>query len=160
MVTGAHAERVAAAARAFADARPDGERLRLVHAPGHAQGLSASLKQAVRSLPTDATGLLLFLGDMPGVPHATLQPLAEALASGALAAAPRCRGERGHPVALSSALFPELLALGGDRGAAGVLASLGDRLALIDTMDEGVLYDVDTPKDLIRSPAERAPATL
>ena len=160
VVTGAHADRVAAAARAFAEARPDGERLRLVHAPDHAQGLSASLKQAVRSLPTDATGLLLFLGDMPGVPHAVLQPLAAALAAGAPAAAPRCRGERGHPVALSSALFPELLALGGDRGAAGVLASLGDRLALIDTTDEGVLYDIDTPKDLIRSLAERAPATL
>ena len=153
VVTGAHADLVAAAAEAFAAARADGERLRLVHAADHAQGLSASLKQAVRSLPANAAGLLLFLGDMPGVPHAALQALADALAAGALAAAPRCRGERGHPVALSSALFDELLALDGDRGAARVLAGLGDRLALIDTPDEGVLYDVDTPQDLTRAPA-------
>jgi xanthine dehydrogenase accessory factor len=158
VVTGAHADPVAAAARAFAAARPDGARLRLVHAPDHAQGLSASLKQAVRSLPEDAQGMLLFLGDMPGVPHAILQPLADALAAGALAAAPRCRGERGHPVALSGALFPALLELDGDRGAARVLSSLGERLVLIDTPDDGVLYDIDTPSDLTRAPAQSVSA--
>ncbi len=152
VVTGAHAEAVGASARAFADGRPNGPPLRLVHAADHAQGLSASLKQAVRSLPGDATGILLFLGDMPGVPTGALQPLADALASGALAAAPRYRGERGHPVAISRALFGELLTLDGDRGAAKVLAGLGERLALIETSDEGVLYDVDTPQDLTRAP--------
>jgi xanthine dehydrogenase accessory factor len=153
LVTGAHAEAVAACAHAFADARPDGSRLRLVHAADHAEGLSASLKVGVRSLPADAVGLLLFLGDMPNLPPGVLQPLADALASGALAAAPRFRGERGHPVAISRALFPELMKLGGDRGAARVLAGLGERLALIETAEEGVLYDVDTPQDLTRAPA-------
>ena len=98
--------------------------------------------------------MLLFLGDMPGAPAALGQPLADALAAGALAAAPSHQGRRGHPVALSSALFPELLTLEGDRGAAQVLAGLGERLALIDTADPGVLYDVDTREDLTRtSPA-------
>ncbi len=152
VVTGAHGEAVAASARAFAAARPEGPGLRLVHAADHAKGISASLKQAVRSLPEGAAGMLLFLGDMPGVPSGVLQPLADALASGALAAAPRHGGERGHPVAISSALFAQLMALDGDRGAAKVLAGLGERLALIETADEGVLYDVDTPQDLTRAP--------
>ena len=153
VVTGAHAEEVAASAHAFAAPRPDGSRLRIVHASDHPQGLSASLKQGIRSLPADAEGMLLFLGDMPDAPHAVLQPLADALGSGALAAAPVHRGERGHPAAISSALFPELLKLEGDRGAARVLAGLGEGLALIETADDGVLYDVDTPQDLTRAPA-------
>ena len=152
VVTGAHAAPVAACARAFAESRPDGERLRLVHAVDHAEGLAASLRTAAASLPDDAGGLLLFLGDMPGVPAGIAQPLADALGKGALAAAPSHGGRRGHPAAISRALFPQLLALQGDRGAARVLAGLGDGLALVETSDPGVLYDVDTPEDLTRSP--------
>ncbi len=149
LVTGAHAEAVEACALAFADGRPDGARLRIVHAPDHAEGLSASLRAGMRCLPEEATGMLLFLGDMPGVPAGVAEPLAGALASGALAAAPRHAGRRGHPVAISKALFPELMKLDGDRGAARVLADLGDRLALVDTDDAGVLLDIDQPSDLV-----------
>jgi molybdenum cofactor cytidylyltransferase len=57
-------------------------------------------------------------------------------------------GRRGNPVLLSSALFPQLLALTGDAGARGVLQGLGDRLALVESPDDGVLFDVDEPGDL------------
>ena len=150
VVTGAHSGPIAACARAFAEGRADAARLRIVHADGHAEGLAASLRAAVESLPEGAGGMLLFLGDMPSVPAAIAQPLADALASGAPAAAPSCDGRRGHPAVISSALFPDLLKLQGDRGAAQVLAALGERLALIETSDLGVLYDVDTREDLTR----------
>ena len=150
VVTGAHSGPIAACARAFAEGRADAARLRIVHAADHAEGLAASLRAGVESLPEGAGGMLLFLGDMPSVPAAIAQPLADALASGAPAAAPSCDGRRGHPAAISSALFPDLLKLQGDRGAAQVLAGLGERLALIETSDLGVLYDVDTREDLTR----------
>lgn len=148
VVTGAHADQVAAAATAFAAARADGARLRILHAPGWSQGLSASLRCGVEGLPPDAQGALLFLGDMPRIPHAVLKPLAEALAAGAPAAAAAFRGERGHPVAVSAALFSALCDQDGDRGAAAVLKRLGERLVLIEAPDEGVLFDVDEPADL------------
>ncbi len=153
VVTGAHADEVAACARAFAFGGPDAARLHLVHASDHADGLSASLRRGLSSLPADADGLMLFLGDMPGAPDGVLQPLAAALAAGAPAAAPRCRGRRGHPVAISRALFPELMTLTGDRGAAAVLADLGETLQLIDTEDDGVLLDIDAPADLEKAGA-------
>ena len=53
---------------------------------------------------------------------------------------------------LSRALFPDLLALTGDAGARGVLQALGDRLALVESPDDGVLFDVDRVSDLT-SPA-------
>jgi len=85
---------------------------------------------------------------MPRAPTAVLGPMAEAVRAGALAAAPVFRGQRGNPVLLARELFPQLLALTGDAGARGVLQGLGDRLALIESPDDGVLFDVDRRSDL------------
>lgn len=140
--------RVPEAAQAFAATIGRTERLRLVHAERAAQGMAQSLKAAIAALPPDAAGAFIFLGDMPRVPHAVLQPLAEALAAGAPAAAPIFGGQRGHPILFAADLFPRLLDLDGDRGGAAVLKALGDCLALIPAPDDGVLFDVDRPADL------------
>ena len=63
-------------------------------------------------------------------------------------AAPSFAGQRGHPVLFASTLYPALLGLSGDRGAASVLAGLGDGLALVAAASDGVLFDVDQPADL------------
>ena len=144
VVTGADAQAVAAAARAFDD------RVRIVHAAEHAEGMGASLRTGIASLPDDAPGAFVFRGDMPRVPQAVLAALAEALARGAPAAAPIFGGRRGNPVLLGRELFPDLLALQGDEGARRILQSLGDRLALVEAPDDGVLFDVDQPSDLNR----------
>jgi molybdenum cofactor cytidylyltransferase len=140
------------AARAFAGRGDQGERLRIVHAADYASGLSASLRAGVASLPPDADGAFVFLGDMPAIPHGVLSPLAEALAQGAQAAAPTFAGRRGNPVLFSRPLFARLLTLEGDEGARQVLSGLGDALALVPTDDPGVLFDVDLPQDLRREP--------
>lgn len=144
VVTGAGAEAVAAAARAF------DPRVRIVHAADHAEGMGASLRAGVASLPADAAGAFVFLGDMPRVPLAVLPKMAEAVAAGAPAAAPIFQGRRGNPVLLGRELFPRLLALSGDAGARAVLQALGPRLALVEAPDDGVLFDVDRPDDLKR----------
>lgn len=122
--------------------------IRTVTAKDHALGLSASLKAGVAALPSSASGVLIFLGDMPLVPHAVLAPLAEALDAGAPAAAPEFDGRLGHPVALSARLFPQVLALQGDRGARALLEALGEALVRISAPDDGVLLDVDRPDQL------------
>ena len=142
VVTGSDAVVVGAAAQAF------DPRIRLVHAPDHAEGMGASLRAAIAGLSADVGGAFVFLGDMPRVPHEVLMPLAQALFAGAPAAAPTFDGRRGHPVLLGRALFPDLLALTGDTGARAVLQRLGDRLALVEAPDDGVLFDVDAPGDL------------
>jgi molybdenum cofactor cytidylyltransferase len=153
VVTGAHAHAVAAAARAFATARGLEARLRIVHAPDHTQGLSASIRAGVAALPSDAGGAFLFLGDMPRAPHAVLAPLAAALREGAQAAAPCFAGRRGHPVLVSGALLPRLLVLQGDRGAGELLQSLGAGVVLVEAPDDGVCFDVDEPGDLAGQPS-------
>lgn len=142
VVVGAGAAAVADAARHF-----DASTL-VVHAADYAEGMGASLRTGIASLPPDTAGAFVFLGDMPRAPHAVLRPMAEAVSAGAAAAAPVFQGRRGNPVLLSRALFPQLLALTGDAGARGVLQALGDRLALIESPDDGVLFDVDRIEDL------------
>jgi molybdenum cofactor cytidylyltransferase len=142
VVTGADREAVEAAAKAFDPA------VRLVHAADYAAGMAASLKAGIAALPADADAAFVFLGDMPRVPHAVLGPLAEAVAAGALAAAPAFAGRRGNPVVLARALFPRVAGLAGDVGARPILEGLGADLALVETADDGILFDVDARDDL------------
>jgi len=140
--------KVATAVRAYAASADAGDRLVLTQAERHAEGLSASLAAGIAALAPDCSGAFVFLGDMPRIPMAVLPRLAEALDQGALAAAPTFGGRRGHPVLFSASLFPDLLRLSGERGAASVVAGLGDRLTLVDAPDDGVLFDVDRPADM------------
>jgi molybdenum cofactor cytidylyltransferase len=142
VVTGAEAEAVAAATKAFDPA------IRIVHAADHAEGMAASLRAGVASLAPEVEAAFVFLADMPRVPPAVLAPLAEAVAAGAPAAAPVFQGRRGNPVVLSRGLFAAVAALSGDVGARSILQRLGARLALVETTDGGVLFDVDEPGDL------------
>lgn len=148
VVTGADAPAVAEAAAAFARKVGQPERLRVVHAHDHAQGMAHSLRMGVASLPPEAAGAFIFLGDMPRVPREILAPMGEAVLAGAAAAAPLFGGRRGNPVLVARALFPDLVALSGDAGARGILDALGDRLALVEAPDDGVLFDVDQRDDI------------
>ena len=143
LVTGARGQDVADHAAALTR----DPRLRVVEAADWADGLSASLRAGIGAV-AGADAALVLLGDMPRVPVAVLAPLLAAVRGGAPAAAPVFRGLRGHPVAFSAALFPQLLALTGDQGAGRLLAGLGEGLTLVEAPDDGVLYDVDTPGDL------------
>ncbi len=122
--------------------------VRCLHARDYAKGMSASIRAGVRALPRDARGVFLFLGDMPATPPGLPQTMAHRLAGDVLAVAPTWEGMRGHPVLFARELFPDLLALTGDRGARALLDRLGDRLALVEAADSGIVFDVDQPSDL------------
>lgn len=138
------ADPVAEAVRAFSDE----SRLRLVEVPDRDEGMAASLRAAIRALDPKSAGVLVFLGDMPRIPHGVAPALATALSSDALAAQPAYEGKPGHPVLFARALYPQLLSLAGDQGAKQVLAGLGERLLRLPIDDPGVLFDVDTPAQL------------
>lgn len=142
VVTGADAAEVSACVEAFDPA------IRRVHAPEFAQGMAESLKAGVAALPAQTTAVFVFLGDMPRVPQGLLQALANAVQSGAPAAAPVFQGRRGNPVVLARSVFADIAKLEGDTGARQILQALGPRVALVDSPDDGILFDVDRPADL------------
>ena len=112
------------------------------------QGMGASLAAAIESAARH-DGWIVALGDMPMVAPATIVALRDALAAGALVAAPFAPdGRRGHPVAFSAALRAELLALEGDVGARAILERHAGAMVRVETADAGIFVDVDTPQDL------------
>lgn len=148
LVTGSDAEDVAEVAQAFAERQGKRQRLQIVHAADHAEGMGASLRAGAEALAANTAGTFVLLGDMPRIPAALLPRLVEAVEAGAAAAAPVCDGRRGHPVLFGAELLDHLRQAAGDEGARTALAGLGPRLALIETDDGGVLFDVDRPEDL------------
>lgn len=135
--------RVLEAASRFASRTGQAPRLRMIHAREHGEGMAASMRAGVEALPRDCAGAFIFLGDMPKAPHDVAAKLAQALASGAWAAAPVHGERRGHPVLFGSKLFAVLKTRTGDRGAGQLLDALGENLALVPVEDSGVLFDVD-----------------
>jgi len=111
-----------------------------------AEGMGASLACAARAAgPAD--GYLVALGDMPFVRPSSIAAVRDALAAGAPLAAPYFRSRRGHPVGISGAYYPQLVALKGDEGARALLAS--NEIKKIPVGDPGVIRDIDTPGDLL-----------
>jgi molybdenum cofactor cytidylyltransferase len=114
------------------------------------QGMGASLAHAVRysvhdSLPA-ADSWLIALADMPHLKQSTVRALAQAVSSGAVIAAPVSGGRRGNPVAFGAACLAQLLALGGDEGARGILKR--HPVTGVEVDDPGIFQDVDLPADL------------
>ena len=122
------------------------------HNPQFAQGLASSLIAGVTALPKHLDGVIVALGDMPGVTAAHFDKLISAFApqDGRAICIATHNGKRGNPVLLAAALFAELLALSGDSGARQILGAHQELVAEVDMGSEAVLLDLDTPEALER----------
>ena len=109
---------------------------------GH--GVGDSIAAAV-SARAEAPGWLVMPGDMTRVRPATLQLVALALQTHAVAYA-QYRGRRGHPIGFSAELYSELVALRGDEGVRRLVARYPAQAVEVD--DPGVLIDVGAVQDL------------
>lgn len=118
--------------------------------------LSESLKAGISAL-NEATGVFVFLGDMPRVPHGEAARLSKAIGSGS-AALPRHGGLPGHPVLLSPRLFPEILALTGDQGAGRLLRGRND-VVFVESVDPAIHVDIDRPDDLSKLEGAEPPSS-
>ncbi len=147
VVTGYDGERVKDAVNLFAAGGGFSQAWEVVYAIGYGEGMAATLRAGVVAVSSDADGVLIFLGDMPNLRSDTAAQLVAAVGERG-AAAPLFNGDRGHPVLVAARHLPALRELKGDRGARGLLETLGDDFALVDVDDPGVIFDVDHPWDI------------
>jgi molybdenum cofactor cytidylyltransferase len=110
------------------------------------EGMAYSLAHAVRQSLPAAQSWLIALGDMPHVRESTIRALSDAVAAGAVIAAPVNGGRRGNPVAFGASCLPDLLALEGDAGARRLL--LRYPVTEVEVDDLGIFQDIDQPSDL------------
>jgi molybdenum cofactor cytidylyltransferase len=140
VVVGAHAERVEAALI--------GLPVEIAHNQSWREGLSTSLHTGIGALRPDIGAVLVILADQPALTPGLLLRLVERYrATGAPIVAPVYRGQRGNPVLFDRSLFPELLAVHGDRGARKVVARYAEQLERVACDDPAVVQDVDTVED-------------
>jgi molybdenum cofactor cytidylyltransferase len=116
-----------------------------------AEGMGASLACAAQAAGA-ADGYLVALADMPFVRPSSIAAVRDALAAGALIAAPYFRARRGHPVGIAGSLRAELERLSGDEGARKILAAREKELVKVPVGDPGVVRDIDRPEDLLLAP--------
>jgi len=117
--------------------------------PDYKLGQLSSLQVAVRRLERepDCDAMLVHLVDHPYVNTKLVQTMIKRYEdTGKLIVVPRYNRKRGHPVIFSRKLFAELLAAPVDQGAKAVVNAHRDDTLEIDTEDEGVTVDIDTPE--------------
>jgi molybdenum cofactor cytidylyltransferase len=118
------------------------------------EGCSSSIAAALGAVAPRSEVLVLMLGDQPGVSASTVAKLLAGRGDAPLAACSYTDG-RGHPLAFSRRMFPELSALHGDKGVWKLL----DRHAgeLVDVpVDRAIPRDIDTLEDYQAVLAEAA----
>jgi molybdenum cofactor cytidylyltransferase len=114
------------------------------------RGMLSSLQAGLGCLPS-CDAFLIFPVDYPLVPAGEIRRLIAAFAGhGARIFVPSCQRRRGHPVLVDAALAPEYLALGEDGTARAVMVAHERELAYLETADDRVLMDMDTPADYQR----------
>lgn len=111
-------------------------------------GCSASLRVALGHVAPDSDGIVLLLGDQPGVSAATVSRLISQ-GSGAPIAVSRYDDGIGHPFWLSRSVFDEIALLHGDKGVWKLIES--GRFEVAEVRAEGSIpQDVDTWSDYER----------
>ena len=109
-----------------------------------ARGLSASLATGIESLGPEVKGVFVLVADQPLLDPEALRAMGQAarqVPDQPMAA--DYGGRAGVPAYLPRWLWPEIMALEGDRGAGRLLTEVGSTLVPV----EGIHDDVDTPSD-------------
>lgn len=120
-----------------------------------ASGCAASLRVVVERVDPASAGIVLLLGDQPGVTEVTVRRLIEAGVGESIAV---CRYDDGigHPFWLARGVFGELAGLHGDKGVWKLIDS--GRFDVLEVPVDGpVPLDVDTWDDYERLIAAVAP---
>lgn len=117
---------------------------RVVEVPDHRHGCATSLRQAIPAVDPRADGLVLLLGDQPGIRPETVAALLRG-ARDSPAGVCRYTDGVGHPFWFHTGLFPELAALHGDKAVWALLEHTPEAVEL--AVQETGPPDVDTWED-------------
>lgn len=143
VVVGAHAEAVK---DALDDLPVD-----IVTNPAWAEGMSISVRAGLRALRPDIQAVLMVLADQPAlVPDLIQRLVSRYRATAAPIVLPYYQGQRGNPVLFDRELFPELMAVEGDRGGRALIARYAEQAERMEVDDPAVITDIDTRQDYER----------
>ncbi len=115
------------------------------------EGMFSSIVAGVASLDDDVEAFFLLPVDIPLVRVETVSTLVRAFRNGTCGILyPVCKGKRGHPPLIAARYRDVILEWSGEGGLKPVLARNYDDSCDLETDDEGILHDMDTPEDYDR----------
>jgi molybdenum cofactor cytidylyltransferase len=117
----------------------------VVDNPQYGSGCSSSIAAALRVVDSRATGLVLLLGDQPGVSVRVVEDLVGRAGSSAIGVC-RYSDGLGHPFWFGREVFPDLLELHGDKAVWKLVESGRHAVTELDVA-EPLPLDVDTWDD-------------
>lgn len=101
-----------------------------------------SVKLGLRSIADECWRVMIMPMDIPAVTPATLYRIAT---TDREIVRPVCYGMPGHPLLLKRSAIQAICRYEGDRGLRGAVEQTGIHITDLETGDEGILKDVDTP---------------
>ena len=114
------------------------------------KGQLSSLIVGLKSLPPEATAILLCLVDNPLITVASVDGVVGAFrVTGKPIVVPVFEGRRGHPALFARTMFEELLNAPADKGARYVVQSHDDQVFEVEIPEPAILARIDTPEDYL-----------
>ncbi|MGC2527150.1 MAG: nucleotidyltransferase family protein [Candidatus Acidiferrum sp.] len=134
-----------------ADAEPIAKEINLSHDEivineDWEKGQLSSIQSALRSLPPQTDGIILFLIDHPLISSALVNELIESFYSSHKSIVlPVYEGRRGHPVIFTSDLYEELMNAPLETGARSVVWAHSGQTHIVQTNEEGCILNLNDP---------------
>ncbi|MFY0680131.1 MAG: nucleotidyltransferase family protein [Thalassovita sp.] len=117
-----------------------------VFIPDATDGMSASIRGAIRALDASVSSVMILPGDMPELTEEDLLRVLQAHDGRAITRGASQSGVPGHPVVFPRACFAALLRLTGDEGARSVLKTHPGGVTTVLLPEDHALVDLDTPQ--------------
>ncbi len=113
-------------------------------------GMYSSVVEGVCSLEDSTSGFFLLPVDMPLVKSETIKDMLKVYNSSKCDLIyPIYKGKLGHPPLISESLFQAIKDFDGCGGLRALLSNYQKVATQVEVIDEGILIDMDTPKDYI-----------
>ena len=117
----------------------------------YSYGQFSSLQTAIRHLDKRCEAVIVCLGDQPQIKSKWIKKLiGHYKKSDAYIYIPCFKEKRGHPILYTRDLFEEIMSMPPTQTARDLTKKHNKKIKYIDIDDENILFDADTPDDLIK----------
>jgi molybdenum cofactor cytidylyltransferase len=130
-----------------------GTSARIVFNPGFEEGeMLSSIQVGLAELKPETEAVLIGLGDQPQVQERSVRLVVEEyIKSKAFLIVPSFQMHRGHPWLVTRAHWDEILSMYPDDTMRNFLNRHASEIRYVETNDPGILNDLDTPEDYLKS---------
>lgn len=122
-------------------------RLKIVYNKHYHRGMLSSIQQGISDLPPTTKAFFLVLGDQPLLPPGIFNLLQQEFNEQNKIVRPVYKAKGGHPVLISTVFNQQIHQLSGDVGLRSLLAQYPQYVKELTVEDEGVVLDIDSPRD-------------